>query len=147
MKLPSLDTAEGVVVLAAAGLIAYVIYKATKLPGAIGDTLSGAASTIGHIPSQINEAANSDSNPLKGIGDWIGSHTYDLTHYSDGPGLGTSTSVGSIGSDSHTVSKPQDYSPSSLNDLVNANLTNSSEVALAQADLVTSEPDVPGGDW
>lgn len=135
MKLPSLDTAEGLVVLAGAAVIGYMVYKATKLPGAISDGLSAAASTVADIPHQINNAANSSSNPLQSVGDSIGSRTYEAVQWVKG-----------LGGDSHQTNAPQTPSPDALGS-INAQLgAMSAQSGLDQLDMDTSTIDYGTGD-
>lgn len=62
MKLPSLDTSEGLVVLLGAAAAVYVVYKLYGAAGSISSTvsgsISGAATAIGNLASLAADDAN-----------------------------------------------------------------------------------------
>jgi hypothetical protein len=142
MKLPSLDTAEGIIVLGAGALVAYALYRAYKTGTAIVTevpaTIQAAAASVGNAvqaasaavtPTSSSEAAANamlDSDPLSqaNVANALQSQTvdygtgtgWDSTTDTTSIGLGTSTAAGgTLGSDSHTVNTPQQISPSAIN--------------------------------
>jgi hypothetical protein len=142
MKMPSLDTAEGIIVLGAAALVAYALYRAyntgTAIASTVSSTISTAATNVGNAvqaataavtPTSPSEAAANamlDSDPLSqaNVANALQSQTvdygtgtgWDSTTDTTSIGLGTSTTAGgTLGSDSHTVNTPQQIAPSAIN--------------------------------
>lgn len=58
MKLPSLNTAEGIVVLAAAAAAAYVVYRMSTAASSIGSTVSSGIGSVGSGITSLLDDAN-----------------------------------------------------------------------------------------
>ena len=84
MKMPS----QAVIIAGGLVLAAVALFAITRkgAASAVGGAVGGAAvdlvtGAVAGAASAVVVSANSDSNPLKGLGEWIGGTTYNLTHW------------------------------------------------------------------
>lgn len=144
MKIPSLETTEGVLLLAAVAFAAYVAYKAYQTGSAIG---SGVKKTLSDIGDEITSVYDSVNVATTGAGtrtrsilnggaipdapDQSAAELARLNRNNDsivdslptstvpsydsmGNYQGTTEEISGLGSDSVYASESQDYSPSAL---------------------------------
>jgi hypothetical protein len=103
VKLPSLDTAEGMVLLGAVAVIAYMGWKATMLPGQIGDQLKSAGEAVSN---GFHDLTNRDATRVNTPDTPVDASGKSVEDYID--------QMYGLGVDSRAGSAPQTPSPSSV---------------------------------
>lgn len=138
MKLPSLDNAEGLVLLVVVGVVAYTGYKAYKtgsnIAGGIKDTFTGIVDSGKSVVSDANVGLQKTRVSMFGpskpdLGDQSNAETERLLRQNGGTErpsipaytddamydpMGTYIGPLALGTDTSIYAEPQNYSPSAL---------------------------------